>query len=149
VDLIDGAADAPPGVDIAVSGLTGQGLERLSGRLRELVGTARAEQPERTPYVVVRPGRDPFTVTRQGGGFRVAGPKVERWVAETDLNDPRQVVELQRKLIRAGVERRLAEVGADPGDEVTIGSATFEFFPGSPGDAEPGGREEGSDGDET
>jgi GTP-binding protein len=132
VDLVDDAAGSPPGIDVIVSGLTGQGLDELSGRLRELVATARAEQPERTPYIVVRPGRDPFTVTRQGTGFRVAGPKVERWVAETDLDDPRQVVELQRRMIRAGIERRLVAEGARPGDEVSIGSSTFEFFPGGP-----------------
>jgi GTP-binding protein len=78
---------------------------------------------------VIRPGRDPFTVQRSPGGWRVAGPRVERWVREVDIDDEYQVATLQRRLIRAGVERRLAEEGARPGDDVTIAGITFEFQP--------------------
>jgi GTP-binding protein len=68
-------------------------------------------------------------VRRDGERFVVAGRNVERWVAETDMDDARRVVELQRRLVRAGVERRLAELGARRGDEVTIGGQVFEFIP--------------------
>jgi Obg family GTPase CgtA-like protein len=54
---------------------------------------------------------------------------VERWVADADLEDPHQVTILQRRLVRAGVERRLAEAGARRGDEVVIGDSAFEFIP--------------------
>src|SRR5439155_1650967 len=63
------------------------------------------------------------------GRFRVSGPRVERWVAEVDMDDPRQVADLQRRLVRAGVERRLSEAGARRGDEVVIGDTTFSFIP--------------------
>src|SRR5205823_13815590 len=68
-------------------------------------------------------------LTMEGDRFRVVGPRVERWVAEADLDDARQVVDLQRRLVRAGVERRLQEAGARRGDEVLIGGTTFEFIP--------------------
>ena len=45
------------------------------------------------------------------------------------MDDPRQVADLQRRLVRAGVERRLAEAGARRGDEVVIGDTTFSFIP--------------------
>ena len=45
------------------------------------------------------------------------------------MDDPRQVTDLQRRLVRAGVERRLAEAGARRGDEVVIGDTTFSFIP--------------------
>ena len=129
-------------MDLLVSGVTGDGVERLLARLRELVAVARAELPPRTAYVVVRPGRDPFVVQRDGDAYRVSGPRVERWVAETDLDDERAVAGLQRRLIRSGVERRLAAAGARRGDEVRIGSVTFDFQPGPPaegtGDADEG-----------
>jgi GTP-binding protein len=128
-DLVAGPAVAPDGVEEAVSGLTGEGVDRLRDALADLVREARAAEPARTPYVVVRPGRDPFTVRREGVRYRVAGPRVERWVAEIDLDDQEQVADLQRRLVRAGVERRLAEAGARKGDEVVIGAATFEFIP--------------------
>jgi GTP-binding protein len=127
--LPDPLAPPPPGIDLAVSGVTGQGIEALVARIGELVEAARAEEPPRAPYVVVRPAREPFTVRREGERFRVEGPSVERWVAETDFEDPGEVVELQRRLARAGVERRLQEAGARQGDEVVIGDRAFEFLP--------------------
>jgi GTP-binding protein len=81
---------------------------------------------------VLRPAREPFVVKREGDRFRVSGPRVERWVAEVDLDDREQVAALQRRLVRAGVERRLAESGARRGDEVLIGGVAFEFEPDPP-----------------
>ena len=123
------SAPPAPSVDLAVSGLTGEGIPVLAQRLDADVAAARASEPPRSPYVVLRPGRDPFVVSREGTGYRVSGPRVERWVAEADLEDPQQVAQLQRRLVKAGVERRLAEAGACRGDEVLIGHSTFEFIP--------------------
>jgi len=130
LDLVPGfPAGRPPGVDLVVSAVTGEGLGALRDRLEAEVARARAEEPPRSPFVVMRPGRDPFVVRKEGSGYRVSGPRVERWVEETDLEDPRQVRELQKRLLRAGVERRLAEAGARRGEEVLIGGTAFEFVP--------------------
>ena len=118
-------------------------------RLSEVVAATKAEEPERRAFVVLRPARQPFTVRREDDAFRVSGSRVERWVAETDLEDPRQVTELQRRLIRAGVERVLEETGARRGDEVRIG-ARPSTIPGRPdeepaaarGPGEPRGRQD-------
>jgi GTP-binding protein len=128
-DLPGASRTLPPDVDAAVSGLTGEGVEELGDRIQDLVARARAEEPPRSTYVVYRPAREPFAVKREGDRFRVEGPWVERWVAEADLEDDRQVAQLQRRLVRAGVERRLAEAGARRGDEVLIGETAFEFIP--------------------
>jgi GTP-binding protein len=122
-------APPPPEVDLVVSGVSGDGLDELGARLEEVVSSAIAAEPERTTVVVVRPGRDPFTVRREGVGFRVSGRRIERWVAETDMQDPGEVAGLQRKLAKAGVERRLVAEGVRRGDEVSIGPMTFEFIP--------------------
>lgn len=122
------AAALGPGA-VTVSGLTGEGLEHLSARLSELVRLAERAGEERRPVVVLRPARRPFEVRREGDRFRVVGRSVERWVAETDLEDPEQLRRLQRRLLRAGVERELAAAGARAGDEVWIGSFAFEFRP--------------------
>jgi GTP-binding protein len=114
---------------IVVSGVTGQGVEALAERLADLI--ASAPEPERQPRVVLRPGREPFTVRRVGDRrFAVEGRSVERWVREADLEDPRQVVELQDRLRKLGVERRLETEGAREGDEVVIAGRAFEYFPG-------------------
>jgi GTPase len=110
------------------------------------VAEAVAREPVRSPYVVIRPARETFVVRREGERYRVAGQRVERWVSEVDLDDPRQVTELQRRLVRAGVERRLAEAGAKRGDEVVIAGRAFEFIP--EGEMDPARQEvEGAEGD--
>ena len=115
---------------VVVSGLTGEGIDRLADRVAELVEAASMDQEEeRQPFVVLRPARPPFVVRKEGTGFRVVGRAVERWVAETDFDDPRNVVQLQRRLAKEGVERELAALGARRGDEVMIGERAFEFLP--------------------
>jgi GTP-binding protein len=128
-DLLPSWPTPRDGVDVVVSGETGRGVEEVRLVLAELVSAARAEEPPRQPFVVLRPAREPFVVKREGDRFRVSGPRVERWVAEVDLDDDEQVAALQRRLVRAGVERRLAESGARRGDEVLIGGVAFEFEP--------------------
>jgi GTPase len=129
-DLLPAWPTAPPhGFDLVVSGVSGGGVEELRAAIEERVAGARASEPPAESFVVIRPAREPFVVRREGDRFRVSGPRVERWVAEVDMDDEAQVSALQRRLIRAGVERRLAEAGARRGDEVVIGRAEFEFAP--------------------
>jgi GTP-binding protein len=127
-DPVERAAELDPGA-IPVSGTTGEGIEELGARIASLAAEALAAAPERVPYVVHRPGRMPFEVIRDGSRFVVRGQRVERWVRETDLDDPGQVTILQKRLVKSGVERRLAELGARRGDEVVIADKQFEFFP--------------------
>ncbi|HEX2026320.1 MAG TPA: Obg family GTPase CgtA [Actinomycetota bacterium] len=127
VDLVD----QPPNIgegQAEVSGLSGEGIEELAAALGRLVASAPTDAAR--PRVVLRPARESFTVRRVGDRrFRVEGRAVERWVRDTDLEDPRRVIELQDRLRRVGVERRLAEEGAKVGDEVDIAGSTFEYFP--------------------
>ena len=117
---------------IAVSAVTGEGLDALGARLEALASEAAAHAPERAPYVVLRPARPSFVVQRDGEyRFRVVGRRLERWIAETNLDDPHETASLQKRLVREGVERALEEAGAAEGDEVAIGPATFEFRPGA------------------
>ena len=132
--------DLAPDVDVqsmlgagalAVSAVTGEGVDRLRERLTSLAREAEVTAPARQPYVVLRPARATFVVRREGDRFRVVGRNVERWVAEAHLDDPRAVAALQKRLVRAGVERALEDEGATVGDEIVIGSAVFDFRPGA------------------
>jgi len=130
-DLTDARSLAPDA--IVVSAVTGGGLDELSERLHTLTTEAKAAEPERTSFVVLRPGRPRFTVAREGAHrWIVKGQRVERWVLETDLDDERALLKLQRSLVKEGVERRLTELGAHPGDEVEIRGRVFEFQPHEP-----------------
>ena len=126
---VDERARALDASAIAVSAVSGDGLDEVGARVAELAASAAAQAEARVPYIVLRPGRPRFVVRREGDRYRVVGRGVERWVAETDLEDPRQVVRLQRRLVKEGVERQLAAAGARRGDEVVIGDRAFEFIP--------------------
>lgn len=129
-DLVEDPARAADEIrGLPVSAVTGEGLELLATQLEQLSRQGAAELPPRAPYVVFRPGRARFTISRESGGWRVVGRNVERWVHETDLDDERALVALQRKLIKEGVERQLAKAGARRGDEIRISDRTFEFLP--------------------
>jgi GTP-binding protein len=67
------------------------------------------------------------------GTWHVAGRSVDRWIAQTDLDDDDQVAELQRKLRREGVFRSLASAGASEGDDVEIRGRVFAYIPDEPG----------------
>jgi GTP-binding protein len=128
VDQPDRVARALDPDALAVSALEGRGIDDLASRLGRLVEAAPSIEEETT--VVLRPGRPRFTVERAGdGAWLVRGRSVERWVLETDLDDDHQVEQLQRRLRRTGVERRLAAQGARHGDEVRIADRVFEFQP--------------------
>lgn len=121
---------------VVVSGLTREGIDILRKRLSALSRGAAAAEEERTPFVVLRPARPPFVIRREGERYRVVGRGVERWVAETDFEDPRAVTRLQRRLLKEGVERELMRAGARRGDEVVIGDRAFDFLPGEEADGQ-------------
>ena len=86
--------------------------ERVNALASEAAG--RGARARRRTWCCV-PGRPRFTVTREGRGWRVKGRSVERWVLETDLDDEIQLAKFQQRLVREGVERSSAELGANPG----------------------------------
>jgi GTP-binding protein len=114
---------------VALSAVTGEGLDTLRERIASFAHEAAAEAEERSTYVVLRPARPRFVVKKEGERFRVIGRGVETWVSETDLEDPEKLARLQRRLVKEGVERELASAGARHGDEVVIGDVAFEYLP--------------------
>jgi GTP-binding protein len=135
-DADERAAALAPGA-VVVSAMTDEGMPALLERLGLLAREAAAAEPARQPYVVLRPGRPRFTVTRDDEGtFHVRGRTVERWVLEADLDDERAVALLQSRLKKEGVDRRLAAMGARAGDDVEIRGRVFEFVPDQAADAD-------------
>lgn len=115
-----------------VSALTGAGVDQLllavGARVHDLRRAAvRSESVEQvyTP----RPVRHAaFKVTRSGAhSYRVSGESVERMVIMTEMANEEAVAYLQKRLVKAGVERALEDAGAVDGDEIAIAGATFEF----------------------
>lgn len=132
------------------------GLKELTFAMAEIVAARRAAQPDQQPArIVLRPPApaglgEEFTVAQHDGQWIVRGEKPRRWVRQTDFGNDEAVGFLADRLARLGVEAKLLELGAQPGDDVLIGDETdsvvFDFDPdieaGSEllGDAVLGGR---------
>jgi GTPase len=126
-----------------ISTKSGEGLNGLKFAMAELVAARRAAAPPPAPKrIVIRPapvaGGPEFSVAKQGdgeGGFvwRVRGEKPERWVRQTDFNNPEAVGYLADRFARLGIEEELLECGAVAGDAVAIGGGdnpvVFDFAP--------------------
>jgi GTP-binding protein len=122
---------------LAISAVTGEGIEELLRTLNDLVTATRTAAPERLGYVrhVVRD--QPTRVQRENGAWRVTGLAPERAVVTTDIDNEEAVERLQRKLVQMGVEKMLEQAGAKAGDEVRIGQVAFDFEPEKKGDGGP------------
>ncbi|MCY3561029.1 MAG: GTPase ObgE [bacterium] len=132
----DVAAERLDEADMAVSAVTGAGVAELTGRLAALVREARQDEPPSAAAevpVVHRPGAgrgaDAVSVRRDGAAWLVLGRPAERAVALSDLTDPQAQEYMAQRLRALGVDRELARAGARAGDEVRIGTVSFEYEP--------------------
>jgi GTP-binding protein len=136
VDMVGDAGDGFGTIqpDVAISAVTGQGLNELVGRLAGLVAEARSSEPEDEGTIVIhRPLPEGFTVERVGGGvFRVEGKVAERAVALNDVTSDEAADYVQGRLRRIGVDRALARAGARDGDLVHIGDLSFVWYRDQP-----------------
>jgi len=117
----DAGSAESAGYDLAISAVTGAGLDELLRRVAALVDQARVEPAVTRSPVVHRPTPVGVAVVRDpDGAFRVVGRAAERVVALADLTNPEAVAYVQARLHRLGVDRALARAGAEVGDVVRI-----------------------------
>ncbi len=115
---------------LAVSGVSGEGIDKLLKEAAELLALTKAEVASPPPEVPVHVHLEPeFWVEREGDGFVVKGKKVERLVAMTNFNLPEAVERTQYILKKFGVEKELMRHGARAGDPVQIFGYEFSFQP--------------------
>jgi GTPase len=114
-----------------ISAVTHEGLDEFVATLGAMVADSRAGEPEREPFVVLRPVEEGFSVVRDDdGAWRVTGKGAERVVAMADLTNDEAVAYVQDRFRRMGVERALARAGAREGDTVRVGPVELEYFEG-------------------
>lgn len=114
---------------LAVSSVTGAGIDRAVGRMAELVRSSRAAEPETVrDFVIHRPEPEGISVHREGdGSFVVTGRAAERAVALNDLTNDEAAIYVQERLTKLGVDKALAKAGCREGDTVVIGELVFEY----------------------
>jgi GTPase len=137
-----------------ISAATHEGLREFTFAVGRVVAAARAAAPPPEPTrQVIRPpaaGGPEFEIVRVGeNSFVVRGHKPARWVRQTDFSNAEAVGYLGDRLARIGVEKALAEAGAEAGAEVAIGdeddAVVFDWDPDIPAGTPHGFGPRGSD----
>jgi len=124
-DLDDGSQ---PFDGLRVSGVVGEGLSEMVGRLAERVRRARDAEERPEGFVIHRPVAEGIRVERQDdGSYRVVGRQAERAVALSDLTNIEAMAYVRHRLDRLGVPKELEKAGVKPGDVVHIGTFSFDF----------------------
>jgi GTP-binding protein len=127
---LDVAAYEFTGAD-TVSAVTGEGVDRLVGRLAVLVSQARHDEATASEHEIVvhRPVPEEITVHREGtNAWRVEGRAARRAVRFQDLTDDQALAEIIHRLRELGVERLLTRAGVRDGDVVSVGTLSFEWW---------------------
>lgn len=117
----------------AVSAATGENVDSLILRVGDMVheerqaAVALASTQVEARYVHQRTDERTFNVVRENDGWRVVGKGIERMVIMTEMGNDEALAFLQKRLIKAGVEKALEAAGAVDGDDIHIAGVTFEF----------------------
>ncbi|TME80151.1 MAG: GTPase ObgE [Chloroflexi bacterium] len=127
-------ARRPGEIDVvAISAERGEQLDELRSRLARLLPDVEtlSAPPEPAGVVVHRPDTldEGFEVSREDGGFRVRGRRIERIAAQTNFDNEESAERFQHDLARLGIEDELRRAGIEPGDTVRIGRVELEWEP--------------------
>jgi len=112
---------------LALSAMTGEGVNDALHAIADLVDQAEREAPIRRGYVLYQPLGPTFEITREGNAWRIEGKSAERAVRFADLTMAEAADMAAKRLARIGVDDALRAAGAVEGDEVHIGGLAFEF----------------------
>lgn len=118
------------GVEVLpISSATGYNIDQLLFKLLEVVRLAATSTP--VPVLLPLSSRktddSSWEVKRTDGYWEVAGKRIEKLIAMTDLENWEAVRQLHRKLQRIGVIEKLRDAGVQHGDEVIMGDYVFMF----------------------
>lgn len=122
------ALDAPV---LGISAATRRGTKELMAATFDAIREGRAEEKDAsdTAGVVLHPRpKSPASavrVSKETSGFRVAGDKIERLAAMTDLDSDDGRAYFDRVLARSGARGKLEKLGLRPGDTIRIGDREY------------------------
>ena len=115
-------------VPVPVSAATGEGVPELLDRAMQMLKQA-GDSGREVPAKVFRPRprREAATAHKEGDTFVLHAPGLERIITRGDLASPAMRSQLNRQLVRLGLNRALAKAGARPGDKVRCGEMEWEW----------------------
>ncbi len=113
----------------AISAVTGQGVREMLFKVKKMLDEAPAPESVEDAGVVIQPEPDDaaFTIEREGFGWRVSGPRIERVAAMTYFEFDATLIRFQHILESMGISDALKQAGVKPGDMVYIGDEELEW----------------------
>jgi len=113
---------------VAVSAETGEGVPELMGRALHLLkqtGDSARDMPGKT--LRPRPRREGATIGKDGDTFVLHAPALARIITRGDLTSAAMRSQLNRELVRLGLDKALRKAGAGPGDRIRCGELDWEW----------------------
>lgn len=114
---------------MSISAATQQNTRDLVNRVVTMLDTLPAEPPSvvETPVYTLGEDENAFTITREDGGFRVSGARIERAAKMTYWEIDESAYRFQRILGALGITKALEAQGIQAGDTVFIGEYELEW----------------------
>lgn len=117
---------------LAISSQTGEGLDELKRTLKALVDAHREDaviyESEFDPMERLAESL-PFTVEKTDEGeYDVYGPKIDKLMGYTNLDDEKGFAFFQNFLVKEGIIDELKRQGMVEGDTVNVNGYAFEYF---------------------
>ena len=114
-----------------ISASTGEGIRQLlndtQARLAEMGGNRHTGSPDDREMTNEIRALGHESVSRVDDGYRVHSDRLARIAQMVNLRDRRVVDQLFNEMVRVGLDRKMEELGVQPGDRVRIGRADLEW----------------------
>ena len=114
-----------------ISASTGEGIQQLlnatQSTLAEMGMADKSSESDDSDLTnVVRPNESE-RVSRADDGYRVHSDRLSRIAQMVNLRDSRVVNQLFNEMVRVGLDKKMEELGVQPGDRVRLGRADLEW----------------------
>ncbi len=111
-----------------ISAATREGVQELMYAAARAIAEAPPVEvaPDSAAVINLKPS-EPYSITKEGAVFVIAGERVERLAAMTDFDSDEGLARFEQILAKMGVEKKLRELGAAEGDTVRIGPYEFLY----------------------
>lgn len=114
-----------------ISASTGEGIHQLLNETQARLGEMNAGRvvsgSEDSELKNAVRGLGHESVSRVDDGYRVHSDRLSRIAQMVNLRDRRVVDQLFNEMVRVGLDRKMEELGVEPGDRVRIGRADLEW----------------------
>ena len=134
IDKIKKAYPDKPVMEISAA--TGEGIQELLEKAFDMIATAPDDVMEFNPEIALeeytsREVELPFTVMKdpdKENVFLVEGPRIERMLGYTNLEDEKGFKFFQDFMVKNGIIDELKKLGIEEGDEVRVYGWAFDYY---------------------